>query len=602
MFNTKKVINTINKILAKIFKAYLNLKRGEVMMKLDKLKSVLSSKLKELSSKSKEVDSKKVALWASALCVIVVSIMIMNGNKTPDLSKLVTEAEKHFFAQEYDLAIEKYGELAEKDKLSPKWNVKIAEIYSVKKDLANSLKYIDISKQYENIDADTYNSIIFTEFMNGNYEEALKDGELALGNYPKDKKLVKTMFTVYMGNNKSEEAQQIISSYDVDIKSSYDRAEYARMLMLVSKWEEGYSELRRAWELDKDEYKIYDVLAQISLYNKDFLLQNITALSKEKPDDLAYKMWLAKIYSLSVDTVDQANKLIDEIDSKDVGDMQIKLIKANVYKHMDELQESDKLMEAVISEHPNDYRAYHSAGWYYLYKKDYEKAKEFCNKSIEANRDYPDNYGFLMPEILKQGASKLTVEPYFRTALMKEPYNYNIVLNLANYYWHTANAGVKALEYFNLAAIIKPKDAEIKYNMALIKLADNKVDEAIEILKVCTELDELMPKYHRTLSTIYMLENRSAEAKVEFQNAYHADKEDILTLNNAGCYYITVEQNLDRGFYNITKAYEGLNDSYDEYTKKIIVENYDKAQKLKESYIKGKDNEILKIPEFTLFY
>jgi len=106
---------------------------------------------------------------------------------------------------------------------------------------------------------------------------------------------------------------------------------------------------------------------------------------------------------------------------------------------MDELDKSDKLIEDVISQHPDDYRAYHSAGWYYLYKKDYEKAKEYCNKSISLNREYPDNYGFLMPEILKQGSEKLKGEPYFRTALIKEPYNYNIMLNLANYYWYTAN-------------------------------------------------------------------------------------------------------------------------------------------------------------------
>lgn len=566
------------------------------MVKLDKLKSMLNV------DKLKELEIKKIAFFLAGLCIIFISIMLIKGTKTPDLSSLKAEAEKHFFAQEYDLAIEKYSELAEKDKLSPKWNIKIAEIYSVKNDLSNSLKYINVAKQYKEIDAETYNYMIFTEFMDGKYEEALKDGEIALSKFPKNKSLIKTMFTVYMGNNKTEKAQDIISDYPVDIKSSYDTAEYSRMLMLVGKWEEGYKELKRAWKLDKDEYKIYDVLAQISVYNKDSLLQNITALSEKYPNDLVYKMWLAKIYSLSVDTVDQAKKLIDTLATKEVGNIEIKLIQADIYKNMDELEKSDKLIEDVISDHPDDYRTYHSAGWYYLYKKDYKKAKEYCDKSIEINKEYPDNYGFLMPEILKQGAEKLKGEAYFRTALFKEPYNYNIMLNLANYYWYTANDSGKALKYFNLASIIKPEDAEIKYNMALIKLADGKVDEAIEILKACSKLNELMPKYYRTLSTIYMTQNKSAEAKIAFQNAYNADKEDILTLNNAGCYYITIEQNLDRGFYNITKAYEGLNDSYDDYTKKIILENYDKAQKLKESYTKGKDNEVLKIPEFTLFY
>lgn len=566
-------------------------------MVLDKLKSILNSSI------LKEFGGKKVALYLVVLCVTVISVTFITiTQKTPDLSKLASQAEKHFYSQEYDLAIVKYSELVEVDELSPKWNIKIAEVYSVKNDLVNSLKYIDISKKYEVIEGESYNLMVFTQFINGKYEAALKDGEIALSKYPKDKSLIKTMFTVYMGNKKVDKANELMASYPVDIKSSYDTAEYARMLMMVGKWEEGYTELKNAWDLNVDEYKIYDVLAQVALYNKDSLLQNITALSKKHPNDLSYKMWLAKIYSLSLDTVDQANKLIFELASKNLGNIQIELIKANVYKNMNELEKSDKLIQNVISKYPDDYRAYHSAGWYYLYKKDYEKAKEYCIKSIQLNKDYPDNYGFLMPEILKEKSEKLAAEPYFRTALTKEPYNYNIMLNLANYYWYKADNSGKALEYFNLASIIKPQDAEIKYNMALIKLADGNIEDAIKILKICSKLNELVPKYHRTLATIYMTDNKPVEAKVEIDSAYQGDEEDILTLNNAGCYYITFKQDLERGFFNISKAYQGLNDSYDDYTKKIIVENYDKALKLKESYAKGKDNQELKIPEFTLFY
>ncbi|MFT5871930.1 MAG: tetratricopeptide (TPR) repeat protein [Clostridium sp.] len=244
-------------------------------MKLYKLKSMLNS------VKLKKLKGKKVVLYLTTLCVIAISITIITiTHKTSYLSNLVTEAEKHFFAQEYDLAIEKYSELAVSGKNSPKWNIKIAEIYSVKNDLNNSLKYIDISKKYEKIDANSYNCMVFTEFMNGKYELALKDGKIAISKYPSDKSLIKTMFTVYMANGKAGEANKSIARYPVDKNSSYDTAEYSRMLMLVDKWEEGFSELRRAFEMDKDEYKIYDVLAQISLHNKDILLQKITALCR----------------------------------------------------------------------------------------------------------------------------------------------------------------------------------------------------------------------------------------------------------------------------------------------------------------------------------
>jgi len=51
----------------------------------------------------------------------------------------------------------------------------------------------------------------------------------------------------------------------------------------------------------------------------------------------------------------EANKLINELSNKNLGYMQIELIKANDYKNMDELEKCDKLIENVVLEHPNDY-------------------------------------------------------------------------------------------------------------------------------------------------------------------------------------------------------------------------------------------------------
>jgi len=109
-------------------------------VKLDKLNSLLNS------SKLKELGVKKIALYLVVLCVTVISIIVITiTHKSSDISKLVTEAEEHFFAQEYDLAIGKYSELTKIDALSPKWDIKISEIYSIKNDLNNS--YDDYTKK-----------------------------------------------------------------------------------------------------------------------------------------------------------------------------------------------------------------------------------------------------------------------------------------------------------------------------------------------------------------------------------------------------------------------------------------------------------------------
>jgi hypothetical protein len=72
------------------------------MVKLDKLNSMLNN------IKLKELGGKKIALYLIVLCVTVIRITLITiTQKRPYLSDLQREAEKHFFAQEYDLSIEK---------------------------------------------------------------------------------------------------------------------------------------------------------------------------------------------------------------------------------------------------------------------------------------------------------------------------------------------------------------------------------------------------------------------------------------------------------------------------------------------------------------
>lgn len=518
------------------------------------------------------------------------------------------KAEEYFYEGSYSKAIEEYNKILLNDKDNSWWEVKISEIYSVEGDIENSKKHIDLAKEMivtdkdEDRKAKVLNYIVFTEFMNKDYKLALENGQEALKAYPKNTIIYKTMFTVFMANNVLKSASDLISNYPLNIKSAYDMAEYSRMLMIVGRWDEGLTVLRNAWNIDIDEYKIYDVLSQSYSYNKDTLMSKITALSVKNPEDIAYKMWLAKIYSLSVDTSDQANNILTSIGNGNAGKIEVNLIKASIFQNSNQLGKSDELLNSIIKQYPNDYRVLHTAGWYYLNKKDYSSALSYCKQSIVKNKDYPDNYSFLMPEILKAEGKSIEGEPYFRIALSKEPYNYNIMLNIANYYWVTSQNLDKAIGYFKLAEIIKPSDSEIKYSMANVYLNANKEIEAIDLLKQCIKIDASVPKYHRMLGTIYLIEKNSSEAIKEIKLAYQADQQDILTLSNAGCYYITFEADLARGLLNLQKASQGITTSTDAYTKEKINDNYSKAKQLQSDYSNGKSNDKLKIPEFTLFY
>ena len=74
-----------------------------------------------------------------------------------------------------------------------------------------------------------------------------------------------------------------------------------------------------------------------------------------------------------------------------------------------------------------------------------------------------------------------------------------------------------------------------------------------------------------------------------------------MALNNIACYYISIEGDVGRGFENLKVAYEDMPSNLDEESKKIITENYNKAEKLYEDYINEKVNE-LSVLEFKFIY
>lgn len=99
-----------------------------------------------------------------------------------------------------------------------------------------------------------------------------------------------------------------------------------------------------------------------------------------------------------------------------------------------------------------------------------------------------------------------------------------------------------------------------------------------------------------------MTQGNHDEGIKEIRIAYESDKKDILNLNNAGIYYITVEENIERGLYNLKAAYEKINNKTEKYVSDTIKENYNKAKELYEKYQSSPSEELLTVPDFVLFY
>lgn len=593
-------------------------------------KDYLSNKVFERKQVKKSITTLKknkylIPAISMILCLsisvgITATLKSLMGKKEVEASIASNSAETAFYNKKYDIAIAEYTKMQENEKDWPIWNMKIAEIYSVKGEFVKSNeligkvyetrnKLVDTKKDkdkekdenLETKDKELMNLIVFTTLMNGEYKKSLEYGEVFLRKYPTDKNLLRTMTTVYLVNGNKDKAKEIVDIYQIDNESASDLAVIARMNMLVDDFDEGFSLLKDAWYKDKNEVKVFDVIAQITDYNKTDIVDRISKLEKKEPDELAYKMWMAKIYSMSKDSSEKADELIEKLNDEDVGNVSLMLIKANMYQNIGEIEKAKDVLDEVIKDDPKSFIGYHAAAWQAYNNQKYDEAFKDCVKSTSINKDYPDNYGFLIPEILAKQKKDEEVEPYFRTALYKEPFNYNIMIKIAEYYGNTIKNTSRALFYYDLAAKIKPNDSEIYYNMALINLNNQKPDDGIELLKKSIVINDKDPKYHRALGTVYLNKEKNDDALKEIRKAYYIDKKDILTLNNAGCYYISVDGDIDRGLVNLKAAYDGMTKETSSEDREIITENYNRAKDLSKEYNK-RNGAALRVPDLKLFY
>lgn len=143
------------------------------------------------------------------------------GSEIAEISIANNQAERYFYNEEYDKAIEEYKAM-QLDEVWPIYSVKVAEINSLKGNIDESNRMIEdsIIKRYylidekgleDHLDEDNTfcREVIFTLLLNGEYEKALEYGQIFLNENPDNEELEKVMYTVYMANNKTDEADKL---------------------------------------------------------------------------------------------------------------------------------------------------------------------------------------------------------------------------------------------------------------------------------------------------------------------------------------------------------------------------------------------------------
>lgn len=610
----KHITECVDKYIGKYIKKISEYIEKYIGKYIKKVWILFKNKNKELSEKYSEYTSVLTIIGVIVFAFIIISLCKQPQKDTKvQVMSTYNKAEQYYYKGDYDKAIVEYEKMQEKDEW-PYYNAKVAEVYSLKGDTKNSNNILELvvakrnelvndqnKDSYRKQDLELGNLVTMTYLLNGEIKKAVSAGEYFGQEEGYDKVLKKTMLTVYLENGQIDKAKEIVSDYDVDKESSFDLAEFARMNMLVGDYDKGFEILKDSWNKNKDEIKVFDTIEELSSYKPEELIKRLTVLKTNNPSEICYKTWLVKCYSMLNTKTNEPDLLLAEIGDSDVGSFVFDSVKVKLYQNRGQKSIAENLAQKIIDNEEDSYSSNHVKALMYIDKKDYDKAYELCEKSISQNSEYAENYGDLIPTIMLKKKQSAQSEAYYRTAIYNEPFNYNIIEHIAEYYKNMDSKKDRGYEYYKLASNINKGDAEIVYDMALVQLSNNESDSAIETLNKCIQIDSTSAKYPRAIGTILFDKGKNEEALAQIRVSYAIDKEDIKTLNNAGCYYILIDRNIQRGMINLKYAYDNIREDTDSDTKKTISENYQKAKEFQESYSKdnGKNTEL---PKIEMFY
>ena len=615
MKETDKLFSTIIKCL-KPFVKKLKIVIKPLGKSINRTSKKINNPYKKMNEKNPYIEP-VVMIGIPCLFVLTMILGIKSFTTVEEINITKNSAEYLYYENKYDESIEEYNKM-QKEENWPIWTVKSADIYSIKGDIKKSssllkeaiIKRDRIIKEegfdnYKDKDIELINSMLFTFIMNKEYDEAISLGEQYINEYGRNKEILKTLFAAYISNNHIYKAEMLTEEYPIDEKSAYDVCVLANMNMLINRWDKGLELLKDAWYLDKNELKIYDVIEDMSSFNNEKLIESIQAKIENNTNEDAYKMLLAKAYSVSKETANDAEELMKDLDDNNVDGIASDFINYEICKSRNNNSEAEEYLEEAErkaeKEKKDSYVTYYISAVKAFNNEKYEEAFNLAKKSIIANQEYTNNYESLIPDILLAKGNIKPTEAYFRTAMKKEPYNYETIIKIANYYSNYESNNEKARNYYELALNIKKDDSELYFKLAKLDIVDEKWEDASNNLKEAIKIEEDNPEYYRTLGAVYLKSSKNEEGIELTRKAYSMNEKDILALNNAGWYYLMVENDIARGYENIKAAYEEIPASMDESTKNSLIENYNKSKEVYDKFLKDSSQEF-KITGLKLFY
>lgn len=270
-----------------------------------------------------------------------------------------------------------------------------------------------------------------------------------------------------------------------------------------------FSNCQRSPEIDKKELQQQDSLQKVL---KNSLLDSINKQLLKNPNSDSLYRERAMIYlaSKQIEVAINDCKRAIKIDSQNVKNH---LALADVYFAANKTKQSKDKLEEITRKFPNNTEAYLKLGELYYLVKQYDKALENINNALKIDATLAKSY-YLKGNVYKEIGDTNKAISSLQTAVEQDPKMIDAFIDLGVIY--AAKNNTLALQYYNNALKIDPKNAIALYDKGFFFQQQGMVDSAIAVYQHILELYPNSPQVLYNIGAIYFAFKKNYDKSLEY--------------------------------------------------------------------------------------
>jgi Tfp pilus assembly protein PilF len=157
--------------------------------------------------------------------------------------------------------------------------------------------------------------------------------------------------------------------------------------------------------------------------------------------------------------------------------------------------------KALEKDSTNIEALYQLARWY-MSNKDYKKAEKLLNKLLSIDSTSPRIIGRYAMLLHETGREKQALV-YYKKAIEKNPYDFNLAFNLGELYFSSLNDNANARIFFQRAKELSPDIWQSYFKIGLIFMEESKLDSAINYFRTANGYSANNPRILQMLAAAY---------------------------------------------------------------------------------------------------